>query len=223
MCGRQVLRANEAQLARTFPSVDFANLGLTPRYNIPPTMGVLSLVGGAKRAGFLTWGLIPSWARNADIAYETVSARCETVHTQPNFRAAFEHKRAVLFADGFLEWLPALPGQRVKQPVLFERPGREPFAMAGLWERWESPHNGEVIRSCTLITCPPNPTVGPIHDRMPVILRPDQVDAWLSSGKDLEASRALMQPFGGALTATFVSTRVNNVTDQSPDVLARVA
>ena len=168
-------------------------------------------------------GLIPSWARDTTIGFKTINARAETADSLPSFRGAFKSKRAVLFADGFLEWLPALPGQKLKQPVLFERPGREPFAMAGLWESWTDKVTGEVIRSCTLITCPPNPTVGPIHDRMPVILRPDQIGAWLTSGKSLAASRLLMQPFGGELTATFVSTLVNSVKNQAPEVLAKVA
>ena len=221
MCGRQVLRADETLLKKTFPDFDFTDLGLTPRYNIPPSTGVLSLVGGSNRAEFLRWGLIPSWARDTAIGFKTINARAETADSLPSFRGAFKSKRAILFADGFIEWMPALPGQKLKRPVLFEMPDRRPFAMAGLWESWTSPLTGEVIRSCTLITCPPNATVGAVHDRMPVLLRPDQIGLWLGSGKDLTLSRSLMQPYEGELTATTVSTAVNSVKNQEPEVLAR--
>ena len=54
-----------------------------------------------------------------------------------------------------------------------------PFACAGLWHRWKNPETGEETRSCTILTCPPNELIEPIHDRMPVILPPEQYGAWL--------------------------------------------
>ena len=53
------------------------------------------------------------------------------------------------------------------------------FGFAGLWERWKDKASGEVIRSCTIITTEPNEVCAPIHNRMPVIVAPEDYGRWL--------------------------------------------
>ena len=125
----------------------------------------------------LRWGLIPVWAKDAKIAYSTLNARADTVATKPAFRAAFKKRRCIVLTDGYYEWLRE---GKDKQPFLYEVGGGKPFAMAGLWEWWPGPKDkNEPVESCTIITTDANKLASEIHDRMPVILKPGDYDAWL--------------------------------------------
>lgn len=98
----------------------------------------------------------------------------------------------------------------------------EPFAFAGLWDRWKNPETGEETLSCTILTCPPNEFVEPIHDRMPVILPPERYDQWLDrSLKDVDTLQSLLVPFSAdAMTMYACSPLVNKVEKDIPEVIA---
>jgi len=187
---------------------------LRPRYNIAPTQDVPVVrqgPQGGRELAPLRWGLIPAWAKDAEIGTRLINAKAETVAEKPSFRAAFKRRRCLVPADGFYEWQVTKEG---KQPWLIGLTDGAPFAMAGLWERWE---NGDalageapVIESFTIITCPPNELTGRIYNRMPVILDASDHEAWLTS-PDTAIPLALLQPYPAERMAAFpVTRRVNS-------------
>ena len=124
----------------------------------------------------LRWGLIPHWAKDLKIGIQCINARAETVSDKPAFRDPFRQRRCLVPADSFFEW--QTQGRR-KIPWRFARPDGEGFCMAGLWDRWNSPKGP--LETFTILTTSPNQLVGSVHDRMPVLLSPDQSEHWLHS------------------------------------------
>ena len=160
----------------------------------------------------LRWGLIPRWATDPKIGSKFINARAETVADKPTFRAALQQRRCLILADGFYEWQPV--GKR-KQPFYFRRRDGQPFAIAGLWERWQDP--GQTIDSCTLLTTAANGVVQPIHDRMPVLLDPAVLSAWLNPGT---AYNNLLQPCPEEVLLAYpVDGRVNNARTNDPECM----
>jgi putative SOS response-associated peptidase YedK len=127
---------------------------------------------GERKAAALRWGLIPSWAKDERTGAKTFNARAETLLERPTFRDAFRQRRCLVLAGGFYEW------DAQRQPVYFYLESGKPFALAGLWDTWKSPA-GETVNSCTVITTTPNQLLRRVHDRMPVILSPEDYDLWL--------------------------------------------
>lgn len=125
----------------------------------------------------MRWGLVPSWADDLSIGNRMINARGETVDSKPSFRRAFASRRCIIPADGYFEWQKVSDG---KQPYLIERPDGGVFAMAGLWEENRKVRDdGTPIRTCTVITTAANDVTGEVHDRMPVVLDPNDFDRWL--------------------------------------------
>ena len=135
---------------------------------------------------------------------------------------AFKRRRCLVVADGFYEWHKREEGP--KQPYYITLKGGEPMAFAGLWERWADPESNETIESCTIIVTEANQLLQPIHDRMPVIIAPENFDAWLDTSGGSEIALALLQPFRSeALDAYPVSTRVNRPQNQEPSLIEPLA
>jgi putative SOS response-associated peptidase YedK len=195
-----------------------------PSYNLAPTQEVLTIrVGNDQRRELLPlrWGLVPAWSEGPDNRFSMINARAETVATKPAYRSAFKARRCLIPADGFYEWR-ALPAG--KQPYYVRRRDGEPFAMAGLWERWTSGQN-QAIESCTIIVTDANQAIAPIHDRMPAILEGDAIEAWLDpANRETEALSALLQP-APARDWTFspVSKRVNSPRNEGPELIEPIA
>ncbi len=216
MCGRTSLFVPQSVLEERFNAT--ATEPITPRYNIPPGDDLASIRNEAPEAiDLLQWGLIPHWVDDPDDWPKPINARAETVADKPAFRDAFDNRRCLVLADGFYEW----GGERGrKQPFRVTRADEEPFAMAGLWESWGD--NGEQLETVTIITTDSNETIAPIHDRMPVILEPNEEAAWLETD-DGAALSSLLDPFPDDLTATYpISTAVNDPANDSPDVIEPV-
>jgi len=176
MCGRYTRSRPPEVFAQLFDAPAGAP-GLALRYNIAPSNEVLAcraVPGQGRELTLLRWGLIPSWAKDAKIAYHTINARAETVAEKPAYRAAFRRRRCLIAADGFYEWKPGAPK---KQPYYIRLKDGAPFAFAGLWEHWE--REGRTIESCSIIVTRANERVATIHDRMPVILDDDDLSLWL--------------------------------------------
>ena len=175
MCGRFTLTSNLNDLQGRF-DFETGNLDRRPQYNIAPTQQVLTVVNdGGRRAELMRWGLIPFWAKDPKIGNRMINAVGETAATKPAFRAAFKKRRCLVLADGFFEW--RRDGKQ-KIPTYIFLKSKEPFAFAGLWETWKAA-DGEVVKSCTIITTEPNEFVSPIHNRMPVILSGETEALWL--------------------------------------------
>ncbi|MCB9136848.1 MAG: SOS response-associated peptidase [Caldilineaceae bacterium] len=217
MCGRFTLHTPADALATLFDLPEAP--ALAPRYNIAPTQPVAIVRPNAAATGrewaLTLWGLIPSWSKDPSFGARLINARSETVAEKPSFRAAFKRRRCLIPADGFYEWQKA--GKR-KQPYYMGMDDGAPFAFAGLWEAWQGPDGGE-LQSCTILTTTPNELLEPIHNRMPVILAPEDYDDWLDHAsehpRDLDRLQHLMRPFPAEKMRAYpVSTYVNNARNE---------
>lgn len=216
MCGRTSLFVPQSVLEDRFNAT--AVDPITPRYNIAPGDDLASIANETPEEIRLRgWGLIPHWVDDPSEWPDPINARAETVSEKPAFRDAFHHRRCLVLADGFYEW----GGERGhKQPYRITRPDEEPFAMAGLWEEWEA--NGTERETLTIITTDANEAIAPIHDRMPVILEPDEEALWLNDADEGEL-RSLLDPFPTDLTTVSpISTAVNDPANDSPEVIEPV-
>ena len=221
MCGRYSLIADLGELARRF-EFDGDWLKFEAAYNVAPTQDVLTVVGGdARRGGFMRWGLIPHWAKDASIGSRMINARAETVAEKPVFRDTLRRRRCLVLADGFYEWQRAGGPMR---PMRIVMRSAEPFAFAGLWSVWRNP-DGNRISSCAIITTAANELLKPIHDRMPVILPRELEGLWLDrSIDDPGALCSVLTPYVGVrMEAYEVSTLVNSAANDGPEVIARIA
>ena len=177
MCGRFTLTVDPAELKEHYENVSFPQK-YAPRYNIAPSQAVLAIANdGRNAADFFVWGLIPSWAKDASIGNRMINARGETLAEKPSYRGVYKYKRCLIPADGFYEW-KAQVGTKAKTPYFVHMKDGKPFAFAGLWDEWHA-SDGSPIRTCTIVTTAPNRLMAPIHDRMPVILKPEDYDEWL--------------------------------------------
>ncbi len=169
----------------------------------------------------MRWGLIPFWAKNRSIGSRMINARAETVVDKPSFRDAFRRRRCLVLADGFYEWRRTATGKRPMRVAL--RSG-EPFAFAGIWSMWKDPEDNS-IPTCAIITTSANELLRLIHHRMPAILPREMEGFWLDrSIQDTTELRSVLTPYpDDAMEAYEVSTLVNSVANDGPDLIARVA
>ncbi|RFC33926.1 MAG: putative SOS response-associated peptidase YedK [Candidatus Nitrotoga sp. LAW] len=177
MCGRFALKENPKKLGEYFQLT--GDLEFLPSWNIAPSSRICSITAdaeGNRHLHKMRWGLIPSWAKDDTIGNKLANARGETVAEKPSFRSAFKHRRCLIPASGFYEWKTE---NGIKYPWYVSLKSGSPLAFAGLWEIWH-PEDGEPIESCCIITTAANSLMEPIHERMPVILNPDQWTTWLS-------------------------------------------
>lgn len=213
MCGRFTQRSPSKKIVEKFKVEDVPPL--LERYNVAPTQRVLGIrkSEGTREAAFFKWGLVPSWAKDAAIGNKLINARGETVTEKPSFRDAFRSRRILVPAEGFYEW--ARRGDR-KKPFYFHMKDGEPFAIAGLWERWEG--EGEPLETCTLLTTEANSLLAPYHDRMPVILKPEDYDVWLDPDvRRAEMLKPLLRPYPDKeMAAHAVSPMVNSPSNEDP-------
>jgi len=215
MCGRYTLTVDASVLAALFELEPLFEI--EPRYNIAPSQPVpmVRSGGGEKREwAWARWGLIPSWAKDAKIGNTLINARSETAADKPSFRSAYKHRRCLLPADGFFEWVKTPSG---KQPQHIRFADRRAFAFGGLWERW-TPPDGDPIESCTILTTRANELIAPLHDRMPVILPRERFGEWISPGPLTPAAAdAILRPHpADGMEAVTVSTIVNSPRNDDP-------
>lgn len=167
------------------------------------------------RVQLMQWGLIPSWSRDREEAERirkgTYNARSETLHEKPSFREALNRGRCLIISRGFFEWQLV---NRNRIPWYIFLKSREPFVFAGLFDSWRDPLNGEVLRSCTIITTGANPMMERIHNtkkRMPVILRKELEKEWISGDSSLLKRKKLLQAYNESdLKAYTVSSRLSS-------------
>jgi putative SOS response-associated peptidase YedK len=223
MCGRYRLSRRKQIIEEHFDCSKWDD-DWSPRYNIAPTQPVPVIRQNPKEPirelALMRWGLIPSWAKDASGAAGMINARSETAGIKPAFRDALRLRRCLVPTDGFYEW------QRrgsAKQPFCFEVGNGGLFAFAGLWERWRDP-SGQWVKSCSILTTTPNAVTSTVHDRMPVIVRPDDYDLWLDPGmQNVAAISELLKPYDARLMRCFpVSSRVNHVGNDDEECTRRV-
>ena len=180
MCGRARLSSDVSEIKIAFsipPEPPTPNIA--PSWNVAPT-DPLPIVHsdakeGARDLEVMRWGLIPYWAKDIKIGFSTINARAEEVDIKPAFRDAFQRRRCLVPVDNFYEWAKTGTG---KQPYAIALADRQLMALAGLWETWRSPA-GERVRSFTIVTTTPNQLCAQLHNRMPVVLKPQAWPQWL--------------------------------------------
>ncbi len=207
MCGRFTLGVPEGIAARFDAVLDGAE-GIVPRYNIAPTQRTPVVVAEAdgRQVCGMRWGFRPAWARPSGGGAAPINARAETLRERPLFRGALARGRCLIPADGFYEWRVE-PGQRAKQPYYIRRADGGLFAFAGLYTAGD----GEDGATYAIITTAPNGMMGPIHDRMPAILRPEDEPLWLDRDRDDPApALRLLRPYPDDLLVAYpVAARVS--------------
>ena len=213
MCGRYTLSSPSDLLRDLFELEEAVELG--DRYNIAPSQeaAVGTDDGDGPRLTLMRWGLVPFWAKDPGIGHRMINARSETVREKPSFRTAFRRRRCLVAATGFYEWQKT-DGR--KQPWFFGLEGGGPFAMAGLWDRWDK--GDTPLESFTILTTEPNELVAQAHHRMPVILERGSYGAWLDTSlEDTDQLVPLLAPFNaGEMKGYPVSTFVNSPANDSP-------
>ncbi len=243
MCGRYAATANPDDLLEEFEveRIDERER-LLPDWNVAPTKDVPAIITRRDRDAAdaaedaapvrvlrpVRWGLVPSWAKDPSIGSRMINARMETVSEKPAFRRAFVKRRCLLPAAGYYEWYGEVKGK--KQPFYITRRDGRPLAMAGLYEFWRDPAGDPEdpqawLCTCTVLTTTAEDDVGRIHDRMPLMVPPDRWAEWLDpANDDTESASALLVPAApGALAAWPVSTLVNNVRNNGPELAEPLA
>ena len=227
MCGRFTLRSID-RLKEKLKTLNWAEISrlplIEPRYNIAPSQEVLTITQSGNEPAFdvMIWGLIPSWSREPA---GFINARAETLEEKPSFSESFARRRCLIPADGFYEWQR---NGKTRQPYYFQMKDEAPFAFAGLWDSWRNPKEflsgpSANITSCSIITTTPNELLTPIHDRMPVILAPDDYDRWLREDARPNELRELLAPFPAAEMKSFpVSPQVNHAEAEGPQLVEPV-
>lgn len=239
MCGRYASTRSPDALADEFAArlpIELAGSDAhEPDYNVAPTKQA-PLLRSRRREDvpereiiLATWGLVPSWAKDRSIGNRMINARSETVHEKPAFRRAFARRRAVVPADGYYEWYgsdtPSPPGTRraPKRPFYITSKDDTVLPMAGLYELWRADAEGDWLITFTVLTTSATDDVGRLHQRMPLIV--EDVDAWLDPSVEAgtELLDLLVPAAPGRLEAWPVSTRVNHVGNNGPDLIRPLA
>lgn len=207
MCGRFNLTATPESIVEHFQLESLSRY--QPSYNITPAKKILTIVeldDKSRKAAYLFWGLVPSWAKDSKNSSHLINARAETVREKPSFRSAFRHRRCLIPTNGFFEWQKLVSG---KQAFHIHRQDNQLFAFAGLWEHWE--HEQKILYSCTIITTEATEFMQPIHERMPIIISPEHYQQWLDKATDENQAFELLDNRAYEfMAATPISDWVNN-------------
>ncbi len=197
-----------------------AQPGPEPSYNAAPkaTVPVIKRVEGDLMPAMMKWWLVPHWARTPDGRQATFNARSESADTKPSFRSAFRKGRCVVPASGFYEWRKHDDG--TKTPMYIYRADGEPLYFAGLWDAWGDRSVGPQLESCTVLTTTPNAEMAAVHDRMPCVLEPEDIEPWLSPDEPAATAKRRLRPAADGLLAMHeVTRRVGNVKSTGPQLI----
>ncbi len=217
MCGRFTQKNEKETVEKEFE----VNIGkdklFRTSYNIAPTqiIGAIRVVEGVREYEDMKWGLIPSWSKDDSFASKLINARAETLSEKASFRDAYKKRRCLIPASGFYEWEKLADG---KQPHYFYLKNRNIFGFGGLWEEWTDRETGELVESCTIITTTANELLQKIHERMPVIIAPENYEKWLAAATTEAAE--LLEPFDANLMNSHtVSREVNSPRNNSAELI----
>jgi len=216
MCGRFTFTSSKSTVQAHYGLLEAPDMPTS--YNIHPSFNI-SIVrrNHGKELALCHWGLIPHWAKDKKL--RPINARADTIAKKPMFRDSFKNRRCLIPANGYYEWKVENGKKqpyyiRVKKDDLFAGDD-DLFSFAGIWSSWQSPD--EQIESCAIITTEANPDIEHIHDRMPVIIHPDNYDRWLKQGGE-----DLLTPYVGFMESWKVSTKVNIPKNQGAELIEHV-
>jgi putative SOS response-associated peptidase YedK len=231
MCGRFVSARKRLELLEEFAvERDRVAADRGPDYNVAPTKRVYAVLNaredGKRELRQVRWGLVPSWARDTSAGARMINARAETVAVKPAFRSAFARRRCIIPADGYYEWQAA---GKARQPYYIYRTDGGILAFAGIYELWRdasapADHEEAWYWSAAIITTDATDDIGRIHDRTPMVIAPDSWADWLdpvNNEKELLLATMLpaTSPGAGGLRSHPVSTAVNSVRNNGPDLI----
>lgn len=216
MCGRFALFSSSGRIKTHFATV--GELDFVPSFNIAPSQTVPVIredETGQRILTFARWGLIPSWVNDTDEMQKPINAKAETAAIKPMFHHAYRSSRILVPADAFYEWAP----RDGKQPFLFKMRDDEPMGMGGLLECWHG-YEGDIM-TFAILTTHANPLMSDIHDRMPVIIKPEDYTAWLDTKlTDILKIQAMTQPYPERFMDAYpISRNLNNPQHDSPDLI----
>lgn len=194
MCGRFILTSSPAEVAEQFDVGQV--LEFSRKYNIAPTQDIVGVVKSpenpSRKTLMFRWGLVPSWSKEPTIGARLINARSETLTEKPAFRSSFNTRRTLIPANGFYEWAKKT---KPHAPYLIGLKNDALFAMAGIWDEWQNCGNN-FLRSCSIITTNANGLIKSIHERMPVIVKPENYSEWLETKTlDFAVASKIFEPF----------------------------
>jgi len=218
MCGRKTLTRNVQSIIEEMAIEEWQDADLyTPSYNLAPTQSTPIMIDHmGRRVKQMKWGLIPNWAKDESIGSKLINARSETLLQKPSFRNLVAQKRCVVITDGYYEWKK---DSRKSIPYYIHHPDNKLLPIAGLWDTWKNPL-GKKIFSYTVITTTSMPTIKNIHHRMPVILKPKDINSWLQvSHTSFPDAMKLLIPYPDELKFFEVSSLVNAPTNNQKECI----
>jgi putative SOS response-associated peptidase YedK len=199
MCGRYELIDGK----RVYSQFRVAQpmLPIPDNADVRPTQQVVALQAD-RILSAMRWGLVPVWAKDPRVGSKMINARSEGIASKPSFKRPLRFQRCIIPASAFFEWQgkPGSPGAKVMYHIA--RKDNELFGFAGLFDTWRDPSDraGDELTTCTIITTQPNDLVAPIHNRMPVILLPEDEDYWLDPDMtEPEEIVSLLRPYPAEL------------------------
>jgi len=243
MCGRFAVTTDPALLAQKIKAIDEAtavgDVARAPNYNVAPTATIATVVTRhaepedqpTRRVRLMRWVLIPPWVKaGSDGAPEgkgplLINARADKVTSSPAFRSSAKSKRCLVPMDGYYEWRVNADGgdkKSRKTPFLMYREDGEPLFMAGLWSVWKSAKDAQPLLSCTIITTDALGELAEIHDRMPLVMPERDWDRWLDPDAAVDEELLARRPDVHEIRMREVSTLVNNVRNNGPELLEPV-
>ncbi|KAF4325676.1 hypothetical protein G195_000711 [Phytophthora kernoviae 00238/432] len=221
MCGRFTITDPIEEIMDRYYASIAEGFEYKPNYNAAPMQFIPTIIGSkdGNRLGALRWGLVPNWAKDEKIGNKMINARAETLTEKPAFKRLISSKRCIIPCSGFYEWKK---DGSVKQPMRILMKDDSIFSLAGLYDTWIDPE-GKKVSTCTIITTEPNRLMADIHDRMPVILRPQDEADWLNKESDKESVLRLLSPYeADEMIAYKVDSAVGNVRNNNEELIKEV-
>ncbi len=223
MCGRYAVTLPKEAMRQLFHTVN--TVEQPPRYNVAPTQPMVTVREGeaGRTMQFARWGYVPPRLMDPRKIPLLINIRSDSMVSRPPFRDALAHRRCIVPADGYYEWLVRPDGR--KQPYFITLADGAPMVFAGLYSVWEGPSpTGEPIETVAIVTTDAGPDTASIHNRSPVILRDDEIDSWLdTAGVGTAQAASLAHPLeSGSVSVRAVSTRVNAAANDGPDLVEEI-
>lgn len=218
MCGRFGLYLEEGIFHRF--NIEDSKVEIPTGYNIAPGMTSFVVTRNSPNKGeLMKWGLIPPWAKDIRIGFKMINARAETIVEKPSFRNPFKSKRCLVPFNCFYEWKR---DGKEKVPYLFHDKERPYMAFAGLYEIAHDA-DGKEIKSFTIITTKANESMEGIHERMPVILSPDEENVWLDKDTPIDTLYSLLNGYTSKSFESYeVTVRVNSASNNDPSLIEKL-
>ena len=218
MCGRFTIKFTIEEANKEFKVKKIIEK-FAPSYNVAPSqkIPVIYNENGIVALDAYKWGLIPHWAKEPNTGYKMINARIETIAEKHTYNKELQEGRCLIPASGFFEWKKVKDS---KTPMYIHLKNREIFAFAGISSKWKAP-DGTILKTCSIITTPPNAFTAKIHDRMPAILPKETETEWINPEiQDKKEILAMINTYPSKeMDAYPVSSMVNSPANNNPKVI----